>query len=225
MSRVAPCLRRPLPAAPPLTRGQTVANSIHASAIQAFWCGTSFLLCSTVFQPTWASFSHIIGRKTVLLCALYVFTTGTIICATAHSVVPMLVGRCVQGTGGGGLIALTYVIVTDMVTLRERGKWMSIISLQWTIGTITGPILGGAFSSVSWRWIFWLNLPFCVIAAVGIPICLRLNVKEGSLWRKLNAFDWFGSFLFVASLTGFLVPLTWVGLLSSRSRRAGISTD
>jgi hypothetical protein len=100
-------------------------------------------------------------------------------------------------------VALTYVIVTDMVTLRERGKWFSVISLQWAIG--------GAFAQkTTWRWIFWLNIPFCVISAMGIPVCLRLSDKEESVWTRLNSFDWFGSFLFVAATTSFLIPLTWV---------------
>lgn len=115
--------------------------------------------------------------------------------------------------GGGGLVALTYVVITDMVTLRERGKYMSMISLQWAIGSVIGPVTGGALAEkVTWRWIFWLNIPFCLIAAVGIPICLRLYVKGGSIRTKLYTFDWFGSFLFVAALTSSLVPITWVSI-------------
>jgi hypothetical protein len=195
-----------------LTSSKTIATKLKGTtAIEAFRCGTSFLLCSTVFQPTWASFSHIIGRKSVLLTALALFTAGTIVCSDAGSIGVLLVGRCIQGVGGGGLVALTYVIVTDMVTLRERGKWMSIISLQWAIGSIIGPVIGGGLAEkTTWRWIFWLNIPFCVIAAIGVPFCLRLNTKEGSVWTRLKSFDWFGSFLFVAATTSFLIPLTWV---------------
>jgi MFS family permease len=195
-----------------LTSSKTIATKLKGTtAIEAFWCGTSFLLCSTVFQPTWASFSHIIGRKSVLLTALALFTAGTIVCSVAGRIGVLLVGRCIQGVGGGGLVALTYVIVTDMVTLRERGKWMSVISLQWAIGSIIGPVIGGALAQwTTWRWIFWLNIPFCVIAAIGVPFCLRLNTKEGSVWTRLKSFDWFGSFLFVAATTSFLIPLTWV---------------
>jgi hypothetical protein len=169
--------------------------------------------CSTVFQPSWASFSHISGRKSVLLAALLLFTVGTVIASVSDNVALLLVGRCVQGIGGGGLVALTYVIITDMVTLRERGKHMSVISLQWAIGSVIGPVIGGAFAEkATWRWIFWLNIPFCVIAAVGISICLKLHIKEGSIWTKLRAFDWFGSFLFVAATTSCLIPVTWVSL-------------
>jgi MFS family permease len=197
-----------------ITLFKIIATSLKGTtAIQAFWCGTSFLLCSTVFQPTWASFSHIIGRKSVLLAALALFTIGTIIASVAINITLLLVGRCVQGVGGGGLVSLTYVIVSDMVTLRERGKWFSIISLQWAIGSVIGPVIGGAFAADStWRWIFWLNLPFCVVSAVGVPICLRLNTKEGSVFTQLARFDWFASFIFVAATTSFLIPLTWVSI-------------
>lgn len=192
----------------------TIATSLHSTAIEAFWCGTSFLLCSTVFQPSWASFSHIIGRKAVLLSALLFFTVGTIICSVANKIAVLLAGRCVQGIGGGGLVSLTYVIVADMVPLRDRGKWFSIISLQWAIGSVIGPVIGGAFAEkATWRWIFWLNIPFCVLAGVGIPICLRLHIKEGSIWAKLRAFDWTGSVIFVAATTSLLIPITWGGIM------------
>jgi MFS family permease len=97
-----------------------------------------------------------------------------------------------------------------MVTLRERGKWFSLISLHLALGSIAGPVCGGAFAEKSnWRWIFWLNIPFCIIAFVALPITLRLQHKTGSILDKLKTFDWIGSFLFIASLTSFLIPLTW----------------
>jgi MFS family permease len=71
----------------------------------------------------------------VILTALLIFTVGTIVCSVANTIAILLAGRCVQGIGGGGLVALTYVVVADMVSLRERGKWFSIISLQWAIGS------------------------------------------------------------------------------------------
>ena len=154
----------------------------------------------------------------MLLAALCIFTIGTVICSVAYNIATLLAGRCVQGIGGGGLVALTYVIVADMVPLKERGKWFSVISLQWAIGSVIGPIIGGEFAeNANWRWIFIFNLPFCVIAGVSIPICLRLHVKEGSVWEKLKAFDWFGSIIFVAATTSFLIPITWVRLLYASS--------
>lgn len=95
---------------------------IHGTAIEAFWSGTSFLLCSTVFQPSFASFSHIFGRKPMVLTAMVLFTIGAIVCATSPNFTQLLVGRSLQGVGGGGLIALTEIIVTDLVPMRLRGN-------------------------------------------------------------------------------------------------------
>ncbi|KFY26183.1 hypothetical protein V491_01412 [Pseudogymnoascus sp. VKM F-3775] len=191
-----------------------MAMKLNGSAIEAFWTGTSFLLTSTVFQPSWASLSHIFGRKSVLLLALSIFTLGAIIASVANNFTILLAGRSIQGIGGGGLMALTYVIVTDLVTLRDRGKWFSIISLQWAIGSVTGPVIGGAFTEKStWRWIFWINLPFCLVALFTIPISLKLNRKDGLVIEKLKAIDWIGTVLFISSITGLLIPLTWGGVM------------
>lgn len=104
-----------------------------------------------MFQPSWALLSHIFGRKPLILAALVFFTAGSIISGLAHNFTVMLVGRTIQGVGGGGVIALTEVIVTDLVPLRERGKWFGFISGVWALGSVTGPVIGGAFSqNVSW---------------------------------------------------------------------------
>lgn len=100
-----------------------IAARLHGTAIEAFWSGTSFLLTSTVFQPSYASFSHIFGRKPITFIALTFFAVGAIIAALANNFTMMLVGRCLQGIGAGGIIALTEIIITDMVPLKERGKW------------------------------------------------------------------------------------------------------
>lgn len=187
-----------------------MATELHGSAIQAFWAGTSFLLTSTVFQPTFASFSHVFGRKPIIIFALILFTVGSAICTAANNLTILLIGRSIQGIGGGGLSALTYVIVSDMVDLRSRGKWFSFISLQWAIGSVSGPVIGGALAEHSdWRGIFILNFPFCVVGFIGIIAFLKLNYKVGSVWEKLKKVDWIGSVIFVASITSFLIPLTW----------------
>ena len=85
------------------------------------------------------------------MVALVFFLIGAIVAATASSFGPLLVGRSLQGVGGGGLIALTEILVTDLVPLRQRGQWFGVISAMWSIGSVTGPIVGGAFAqAVSW---------------------------------------------------------------------------
>ena len=132
-------------------RAQIMARALKGTAIEAFWAGTSFLLCSTIFQPSFAELSHIFGRKPLVILALVLFLIGAIVAATANGFGPLLVGRSLQGVGGGGLIALTEILVTDLVPLRQRGQWFGVISAMWSLGSVTGPIIGGAFAqSVSW---------------------------------------------------------------------------
>ncbi|KAL5599971.1 hypothetical protein FOVSG1_007783 [Fusarium oxysporum f. sp. vasinfectum] len=192
----------------------TIAEDIGATAIEAFWCGTSFLLASTVVQPPVASLSHIFGRRPALLASLTVFAGGSIMAALAKNIAVLLGGRTLQGLGSGGILALTYVIATDLVSLRERGKWFGLISLNWAIGSILGPLIGGALVEVSWPWLFWINLPFCGLAYIAIPITMRIKRKgDTSVNTKIKEFDWIGTIIFVGSLTSFLIPLSCGGIM------------
>ncbi|KAF2754290.1 MFS general substrate transporter [Pseudovirgaria hyperparasitica] len=191
-----------------------MAKALGGTAIEAFWAGTSFLLTSTVFQPILGSLSSIFGRKPLIYVSLVLFLAGSIVAAVANNFTVILVGRSIQGTGGGGIIVLTEIVVTDMVPLRERGKYFSFISAMWSVGTVVGPLLGGGFAqNVSWRWIFWINLPFIGIGAVMITLFLKLNYITAAFLDKLRRVDWLGMILFLASVTGFLIPLSWGGIM------------
>ena len=193
---------------------QIISESLHGSALAAFWSGTSFLLSSTVFQPAFASLSDILGRKPLLLLALLFFTVGAIIGALAQDFTSLLVGRSIQGIGGGGIISLTEILITDLVPLRKRGKWFGFQSLTWALGSVTGPLIGGAFTQkASWRWIFWINLPFCGLGFLVLPICLRLHHPPDRLANLIHGFDWVGAILLTASTTSFLMPVSWGGVL------------
>lgn len=108
---------------------------------------------------------------------------------------------------------MSEIVVTDLVPLRYRGQWTGILLGMWSIGSVSGPIIGGAFATVQWRWIFWINLPFIGVGAVMIPLFLRLNIIPQSIAAKLRRVDWLGTVLFVGSMTSFLVPLTWGGVM------------
>jgi MFS family permease len=129
-----------------------ISIDLHGTAIEAYWSGTSFLLASTVFQPTFTSLSHIFGRRHLLLVALTLFTLGSILCAVAHNFTLLLFGRSLQGVGSGGILTLSYVITTDLVSLRERGKWFGLITMTWAVGTVLGPVIGGALAKPS-SWV------------------------------------------------------------------------
>jgi MFS family permease len=113
--------------------------------------GISLTENGTVFQPSFASLSNIFGRKPIVLTSIVFFFVGAVVAAVAKNFTYMLVGRSIQGVGGGGIIALTEIIVTDIVPLRLRGQYFGILSAMWSVGSVAGPILGGGFSeNVSW---------------------------------------------------------------------------
>ena len=146
--------------------------------------------------------------------ALLFFTVGAIVGALAQDLTSLLVGRSIQGIGGGGILSLTEVLITDLVPLRERGKWFGFQSLTWAVGSVAGPLVGGVFAQkVTWRWIFWINLPFCGLGFLTIPFCLRLKYPPGDLKSKLLHFDWAGAILLTASTTSFLMPVSWGGVM------------
>ncbi|KAJ5865122.1 uncharacterized protein N7529_007038 [Penicillium soppii] len=190
-----------------------IAQELNGTAIEAFWSGTSFLLCSTVFQPSFASFSNIFGRRPMILISLLFFTAGAVICAIANDFTYMLIGRSIQGVGGGGIISLSEVIITDLVPLRWRGQYFGILSAMWSAGSVTGPILGGGFAEkVSWRWIFYINFPFIGVGGILVILFLNLKLAPSSLVEKLRRIDYVGTVIFVGSMSSFLIPLSWGGI-------------
>lgn len=132
----------------------------------------------------------------------------------------MLVGRSIQGIGGGGILTLGEILVTDLVPLAARGAWFGYLGSMWAIGSVTGPMMGGAFAqNVSWRWIFWINLPIIGAGSVAIFFFLKLDKLPGGVVSKMKKFDWAGSVLFIASTVSFLIPVTW-GKLSVPSSQS-----
>ncbi|KAK5677788.1 hypothetical protein LTS10_009671 [Elasticomyces elasticus] len=197
-----------------------ITSALHGTAIEGFWSATSFLLTSTVFQPVFGSFSDIFGRKPMILISLFCFGLGAILAAVAHgSMALMLVGRSVQGVGGGGVLVLTEIVITDLVPLRFRGQYFSLMGAMWAIGSVSGPLVGGAFSvgPKLWRWIFWINLPFLAVGTPLVIIFLNLKFKQTTIMQQLRRIDWVGAVLFIGSTTGFLIPLTWGGVMYSWS--------
>lgn len=128
-----------------------IAEKLNGSALEAFWAATSYLLTSTVFQPTIASFSNVFGRRWVTTTSVILFLLGLLICGLSQNFTLLLAGRTVQGIGGGGIIVLTQLIICDLIPLRLRGQWFGIISGMYAIGSVSGPLVGGAFSEkVTW---------------------------------------------------------------------------
>ncbi|PSS12750.1 hypothetical protein M430DRAFT_107574 [Amorphotheca resinae ATCC 22711] len=191
-----------------------VTEKLHGTAIEAFWSGTSFLVTSAVFQPVIAGLSHGFGRKQLILASSLFFAVGSILAAVANNFTLMLVGRSIQGIGGGGILTLGEILVTDLVPLAVRGAWFGYLGSMWAIGSVGGPLMGGAFAqNVSWRWIFWINIPIIGTGAVAILLFMKLDRVPGKILAKAQRFDWFGSVGFIASTVSVLIPLTWGGVM------------
>lgn len=116
------------------------------------------MLADGASTPIWSKVSDVWGRKPILLIAVVAFFIGSTLCATAVSMKMLIVGRAIQGFGGGGLLTLSQIVISDMFSLRERGKYYGFIGMTWAIANSLGPLIGGALSEkVSWRWCFYIN--------------------------------------------------------------------
>ncbi|KAK4132666.1 MFS general substrate transporter [Trichocladium antarcticum] len=192
----------------------TLALDLGGSATDAFWAGTSYLLSCAVCQPFIAALSDIFGRKEMLLVSVLFFTLGTILCAPVAKDFPVFfVGRSVQGIGGGGIITMGQVIFADIVPLRQRPKYFSLVLAAWALGSVLGPLIGGLFvEHVIWAWCFYINFPFCALGLVLVPMYVKLSTEKTSVRSKLKRIDWVGGLFFIGGLTSFLVGISWAGV-------------
>ncbi len=131
----------------------TIATHFKASAADYTWIGSSYIVACAGAVPVWGKLSDIWGRKPALLLANAIFCAGSLVSALSASVMMLIGGRVIQGIGGGGLIVLVNICISDLFSMRERGKYLGIIGATWAIASAVGPLLGGVFSEkVSWRW-------------------------------------------------------------------------
>ena len=136
------------------------------------------------------------------------FMVGAVVGATSRHFSQMFVGRVLQGVGGAGIWVMGEVVVTDLAPLRERPKWVQFITGAWAIGSVSGPLIGGAFAHHNtWRWIFWINVPITGVAFVLVFVFLQLHRAPGSFAQRLREIDFVGAILFTTGMTVFLVPL------------------
>ncbi|KAI3321508.1 MFS general substrate transporter [Xylariaceae sp. AK1471] len=185
-----------------------ITRELHGTSLDGFWANLTFLLAVVVTQPLYVSASDIIGRKPLLNSAFLLFSVGSIVFATARSMPVVIVGRAVQGLGGGGLD------ICDITTLKERPLWLGLLSIPLALGSILGPILGALFTEfVTWRWIGWINLPLVGISFALAAYGLRLKPVEGSLVSRLGRLDWIGMLLFTVGSAIFALSLSWAGAL------------
>lgn len=171
------------------------------------WVGTAYLLTSTAATPLFGKLSDLYGRRLLFEIAIVVFVLSSALCGMAQSMTQLIVARGLQGIGGGGLLALTFAIIGDVVSPRERGRYVGLLTGVFTVASVVGPLLGGFFvDHLTWRWIFYVNLPLGLLA---LGVCHR--ALDLPFVRRHAKVDIVGALSLVCAITSLLLLVSWVG--------------
>ena len=174
---------------------------------QLSWVVTAYLLGATVTMPLWGRASDLYGRKPLFIAAIGVFLCGSALSGAAQDLTQLIAFRALQGLGAGGLMTLAMAIVAEIVSPRERGRYQGYIQMVFVIASVAGPLLGGAFADhLSWRWVFYVNLPIGAAALALIAASLHLPARE----ERVRV-DYPGAALLAGGLTCLLLVTTWGG--------------
>lgn len=172
------------------------------------WVVTAYVLAATVGLPVYGKLGDLYGRKRIFLVAVVVFLLGSVLSGAAQDMTQLIVFRALQGLGGGGLLIGAQAIIADLVSPRERGRYMGVIGAAFGLASVSGPLLGGFLTDlVSWRWVFYINLPLGLVTLVFIPRFLHLpHVPRGRV-----RLDVLGTALLALGSVAFVLLTTWAG--------------
>ncbi|QCQ15698.1 MDR family MFS transporter [Microbacterium sp. RG1] len=171
------------------------------------WVTTAYLVAATVMMPVYGKLGDLIGRKGIFLGALGLFVVGSVIGGLAQDMTWLIIGRAVQGLGGGGLMILSQAIIADVVPVRERSKYMGVMGAVFGISSVIGPLLGGWFTEgIGWRWAFWINIPLGILAMAFAAVFLKLPKH-----RTMVRFDVWGTLSMAVAVTSIILVSSWGG--------------
>ena len=175
---------------------------------QLSWVVTAYLLTSTAATPLWGKISDLYGRRPTFQAAIGAFLVGSVLSALSQNIIELVAFRAVQGIGGGGLMALAFAVIGDIIPPRERGRYQGYFGVVFGVSSVAGPLLGGWFTDgPGWRWIFWINIPIGLAALVVTSWALRMPKV-----RRNHQIDYLGAATIVAAVSSLLLYLSWRGV-------------
>ncbi|WP_308196248.1 MDR family MFS transporter [Frigoribacterium faeni] len=183
-----------------------IVSDLNGSQTSYTWVITATLLATTVSTPLWGKFSDLTNRKVLLQVALVLFVLASVAAGFSQNTATLITFRVFQGLGAGGLTALVQVVMSDIISPRERGRYMGYLGAVMSVGTIGGPLLGGVLTdSIGWRWNFFVGVPVGIAALIVIQKTLHLPAKP----KKAVVVDYWGAGLIAGGVSLLLV---WVSL-------------
>ncbi|MHB2028642.1 MAG: MDR family MFS transporter [Acidimicrobiales bacterium] len=184
----------------------TIAGDLH-NLNELSWVVTSYLITSTISLPLWGRLGDLYGRKKFFQLSIVIFLLGSILSGLSHDMVELITFRAFQGVGAGGLMVGSQAIIGDVIPPRQRGRYMGYFGIVFGLSSVLGPLAGGWFTQhVSWRWIFYINVPIGIGALVAIAIVLHVPTK-----KVPHKIDWWGTSLLSAGVVCLILLLTWGG--------------
>ena len=172
------------------------------------WVFSAYMLASTVTVPIYGKLSDLYGRRPFFALGIVLFMGGAVVCGLAQSMTMLIAGRAIQGLGAGGLIPLAMAVIGDLIAPRERGKWQGLTGAVFGVASVVGPATGGWIAdNTSWRWAFFVSLPFGALALVVVWLGFRVEVP-----RREHTVDWLGAGLLATGVTSGLLALVWGGV-------------
>ncbi|HXV05126.1 MAG TPA: MDR family MFS transporter, partial [Solirubrobacterales bacterium] len=171
------------------------------------WVVTSYLLASTISTPLYGKLGDMMGRKPVFLAAILIFLAGSMLAGLSQSMTELIGFRALQGIGAGGLMVGAQAIIADVVPPRERGRYMGLIGSVFAVASVIGPLLGGFFvDNLSWRWVFYVNMPVGAVAVAIVALRLHLHVPH-----RRHKIDVLGVTLLSGGVGALILLTTWGG--------------